>query len=662
MRPQFNRLSAKAAEGFASAAIDRNRPLRFRLDGRQVSGFAGDSVLSAAIASGVDTLGLYDGHPMGLTPSASPAISLAGHENDPRHALSMARTPALDGADFVTLGARRTNPLSRLFLPGRTLGIALDGKPGLDRPWRGLAGISEKGGDLVVIGGGVAGMEAALAAAKAGLYVTLVEASPQLGGHSGLFGTQDDEEPPEAGMARLRAAIAAHDAIEVFTHSHAYALRPGLVRIHRIGIVDEAPQASVLDLQTRFIVIATGSQERLPVFSGNRLPGIIGARDAYELASRYHVWPGETALFATASNVAYRLAMLASDAGIRIDRILDNRPGPNSRFIAFSRAYGLIQTQGAAVELASIAKAGGAVAVRTNQAGADALRTERLLVCGGWQPDLTLWHIAGGVSRWSPERHRLEARGELEGIALAGSAAGYFTRRGCMESGRDAIDMLLNRPRKPVHDPQIDPLHESPDAPLSIGAPDENAAPAFLDAGPVFHPRPSPPRRSWSDLFRRQPPESGLLALSAAPQPLTIGVVAAGVDLGLIPAAAAGVVAQERVALVVLPHARPQDIAPVDDVPDAEEIPPYLEGRFGQHAKLVNLVPDEPRQLGSGALVYRNSDPAGPLEAIGVVLRPMGEGALALMEKAAADARLPVSVRDQGRAIAARIDVEDAGT
>lgn len=657
MRPQLNRLPAENDKSFGGAVIDRNRPLRFRLNGRVITGFAGDSVLSATMASGVDMLGHYAGQPLGLTPSAHPAISLASHEKDARHALSMARMPALDGADFVTLGGRPANPLARMLRARRSLGMVLDSSSALERPWRGLAGVPKDGGDLVVIGGGVAGMEAALAATGSGLSVTLVEAGPLLGGHSGLFGTQDGEAAPEADMARLRTAIAKHDAITVFTHSHAYALRPGLVRIHRVGIADGQPAASVIDLATRFIIIATGAQERLPIFAGNRLPGISGTRDAYELASRYHVWPGKAALVATSSNVAYRLAMLAKDAGIGIDRILDSRSGPSSRFIAFSRAYGLIQTQGAIPQWASLASAGTGLAVKIDQAGAGLLQSGRLLVCGGWQPDLTLWHIAGGRSRWSTERHRLEPEGGIDGIALAGSAAGYLTRRGCIGSGRDAVDLLLGRPRRPVPDPLIDPLHETPDAPPGIGAPQRNAAAAFLDAGPAFHLRPAPASRSWSTIFRG-PVQDELPSLSEAPHPLTIGAVAAGVELGLIPADAAGIVAQERVALVGLSHGGPEHPSPPEELPGPEEVPPYLEGRFGADAKLVSLVPDEPRQFSSGALIYRNSDPASPLDAIGIVLRPAGATALALTQGNITHG-LIVSVRDQGRPIAARVNIED---
>ncbi len=162
-------------------------------------------------------------------------------------------------------------------------------------------------------------------------------------------------------------------------------------------------------------------------------------------------------------------------------------------------------------------------------------------------------------------------------------------------------------------------------------------------------------------MFLREMPANGLTALSEAPQPLTLCVVAAGVDLGLIPLESAGTVAQERVALVVLASDTNAETSSEHHAAVPGEIPAYLSGRFGADARLVTLVPDEMRQLSSGALVYRRSDPASPLEAIGVVLQPVGAAALALMENEAASSGLAVNVRDQGRAIPVRIGVEDSG-
>ncbi|MHA6298111.1 FAD-dependent oxidoreductase [Devosia sp. CAU 1758] len=654
MRPQINRLPDGTAKGFAGSAINRAHPLRFRLDGRIISGFAGDTVLSAALASGIDTLGQFRSSPVGLVPRATPAISHASLAGDPRRALPMARTLAQDGADYVTLGVKRPGPLGRLFQPGRTLGLLLDDMHALDRPWRTSAGAQGPSADLLVVGGGVAGLAAALAGARAGLTVVLVEACPYLGGNSGLFGTQDGEDGPDDSMAHLAADVAANPAITVLTATRVFAIRPGLARAHQVDMSSRNAQGKVVDIEAARIVLATGSLERLPVFSGNRLPGVIGTLDAYELATRYGVWPGRAALVATSSSPAYRLAMLASDAGIAIGRILDNRLSPASRFIEFSRAYGIVQSPGTTPASVGLARAGGTLSLHSDAKDATVMVTERLLVCGGWQPDLTLWHVAGGASQLHHGHGRLEAIGRCDGVALAGSAAGYFTRRGCIQSGADAIDQLLGRDRRPVDDPVIDPLYESPDAPASLSEQVAGAAPAYLDGGLGMLQRPAPQPRRLPLPFRPSR-KTGLLVLSEAPQSLAVCDVAAGVDLGLIPPAAAGIVAQERVALVPIAVTPDPAFPQSPDVTDAEEIPSYLHGRFGRSAALVRLVPAEGRWFEVGALIYRSSDAHHPLDAIGVVLRQTERGALALVTAQALSAGLPVIIRDKG-AVLARIE------
>ncbi|MFD1252726.1 putative FAD-binding dehydrogenase [Devosia equisanguinis] len=654
MRHQSARLSPDSAKLLAGRAIDRSRPLTFQLDGRQISGFVGDTVLSAVLAAGIDTLGSHHEQLLGLGPHCHPPIAYAALARDGQRALPMDRTPALTGADLVTVGgARRAGLLARLFQPGRTLGLGLEDPHALDQPWRDVSGVPAAATDLLVIGGGVAGMAAALAGARAGLSVTLVEASPVLGGHSGIFGTQEGEDSPDASMSRLAADIAAQPAISVLTCSQVFALRPGKARLHQVVVDGGTAQGRVTDIDTRHIIVATGSLERLPIFAGNRLPGVIGALDAYELAARYGVWPGGSAIIATAGNAAYWLAKLASDAGISVDRIFDSRSQPNSRFIAFTKAYGIRQFPGTRPQQVVVSGDGGAVDVRFGVEPEQTAITERLIVNGGWQPDLTLWHVAGGTSQWNGAHHRLEPVGPLDGIALAGSAAGFLTRRGCIQSGADAVDLLLGRKRQVIDDPVIDALHETPDDDLPFALPTETEQIAYLDHTGLLQ-RPGVEPKAWWHLFRRAKTPS-LPALSEASQPLTIAEVSAGVSLGLVPPASAGIVAQERVALVPLTSAAANEdmdsAAPVQ----AMGVPDYLVGRFGGDGIVVRLALEESRAVAIGALLYRSSDAKSPLEAIGTVLRTGPGGPLALVSAAASQSGGLLTLRDQGRAVTARV-------
>lgn len=655
MRSKPHRLEADSHHQLQGRAIDRTQPLQFQIDGRTVSGFAGDTVLSALLAAGIDTVGERGGVPLALSARHAPTIAPAGQAHDHRRHLPLERTLAAPGAEFVTAPHRRNgHPFARLTRRGsRSLGVDLDRPDALARPWLGSAGEAGPEVDLIVVGGGVAGMSAALTGAKRGLRVALIEAAARLGGTASLFGTLDGEETPQHNIARLSEAISKSDAISVLTSAEVFALRSGVVRLHQVQLRDGASTTRVVDLRAPNIVLATGALERLPVFPGNRLPGVSGALEAYEMAERYGVWTGGTALIATSSSPAYRLAMLAADAGITVPRIMDSRPSPQSRFIEFSKAYGITLAVGTIAQTVVPTKKGGLQV--TPQLAMEALsRTEptltvdRLVVSGGWQPELTLWHMAGGTSEWNAIHARLDPQTGPQGIALAGSAAGWISRRACLASGSDAVDALLGRSRQLVEELLIDPIYETPDDAAPIGAvPDDTGHPAFLDAGwrYIERPRQRAARIPGWLPFRRS--QSGW-SLAETPHPLDIAEIAAGVQLGAIPAASAGIVAQERVAMVVIEAERD----PADDPRAPLPLPPaYLHGRY-RGATLWLAAPEESRTVETGALIYANADETDPLKAIGVVARPINGQAVVLIKGSEGQS---ASVRESGRAIAIRL-------
>lgn len=653
---QTARVKTDTHHPFHGSALDRSRPLRFRLDGRVVEGFAGDTVLSALLACGVDTVGMRNDQSIALGIRHAPAIVPLSQRGDPSKALPMERTPAQDGVDYVTLGKPLgSRQLRRLLRRDRhSLGLDLDAVDAMPRPWLGVQGVAGPAVDLVVIGGGIAGMTAALTGARRGLRVALIEASPTLGGVARLHGSQDGEETPEESITRLGAAVAQSDAIVVLPSSEAFALRPGMVRLHQVKLKDGRPVGTVLDIADTHVVIATGALERLPVFAGNRLPGVVGAQDAFALAQLYGVWPGQSAMFATSANPAYRLAMLAGDAGIGISRILDSRLQPQSRFIEFSKAHGFTLASGTIVSAARPAPKTRNLAIEPHAALDDQSRTEpplladRLVVCGGWQPDLTLWHMAGGESQWNSTTARLEPTMAPPGVVLAGSAAGWFTSRACLSSGVEAVAGLLGSPRKPVDDPVIDPLYETPEAPAPV-APTSNKdgdAPAYLDAGHGYLERPRPAPRRWPAWLPFMP-KAAAWSLADLPRPLDLAEIIAGVQLGAIPAASAGIVAQERVAMIGMSAER-------EDGPSAAstQLPPaYLHGRY-PGAELWLVSPDDHRILEVGSLIQADADRSDPLGAIGVVVRVVDGAAIALVTGTVGQV---VNVLEPGRAIAARL-------
>lgn len=651
MTLQPARLDSQNKHPLRGRAINRDKPLRFRLDGRVISGFAGDTVLSAALASGINCLGQSHGMAMALGMSNAPAICQSGAQADGLAALPMDRTPALDGVHYVTLGHKmRRGVMKRLLRRDRhSLSLDLDrsDRPGL--PWLDQAGNAAQKADLVVIGGGIAGMTAAVAGAKRGLRVVLIEAQPWLGGRARLFGTQDGEETPDQSIDRLRGLVESSDAISVLLSAAVFALRPGLVRLHQVVLEGDHARGVVRDIAAQHVIVATGSQERLPVFGGNRLPGVVGIMEAYDLAYHYGVWPGRSAIVATSSSPAYRLAMMASDAGIALRRVVDSRPRPQSRFIEFSRAYGITQAPGTIIT-AVAADRGKELQIQPQLAGVGLAQSEamlaadRLVVCGGWQPDLALWLMAGGQSAWNADQGRLEPTVPPTGIAIAGSAAGWLSAAACLASGTKAVEHMLGRAGKPITETLIDPLYETPDGHTPIGAPlAGEQPPAYLGSGRGSLIRPLAPTQTWRSRlpFMRKPVA---VSLTDTHRPLDASDIVAGVLLGAIPPDVAGIIAQERVAMPGLePGARlllSREAAPMP--------PRYLAARYSG-AELFVVAADDGRALETGALIQADADETDPLKAIGVIVRSVEGAAIALVRS---EAGQTASVRVPGRAIA----------
>jgi sarcosine oxidase subunit alpha len=136
--------------------IDRNRPIAFTFDGREYSGFHGDTLASALLASGVDVVarGITTGRPRGVfaagveEPNAFVQLEGAGGVSEP-----MLRATQVELVP--SLRARSLNRRGRLVE-----------EPASARFDKGYAHC-----DLLVVGAGPAGLSAALAAGRSGARV-----------------------------------------------------------------------------------------------------------------------------------------------------------------------------------------------------------------------------------------------------------------------------------------------------------------------------------------------------------------------------------------------------------------------------------------------------------------------------------------------------------
>lgn len=660
MSEDTNRLPAAAPHGLGGAELDRKAPLQFRLNGRTIHGFAGDTVLSAAIANGIQIAGRHGDEALALDEGFAPLVS-----SGKGPALPMERTPALAGLNLVTIGVRR-DPIAsggllgalrhKLVGPARTLNHRFGDVPMGSPPWHNAQVYETIETDFAIVGGGVAGLSAAVAASTAGKRAILIERTQSLGGTIRYFGAVDAEASPDTTIERLTAGLDGKGPVTTLTRAEAFAIAGTTLKVHQVVVEAGRPASRVIAIAAKHVILATGAIERLPLFPGNRTPGIVGALTAFLRAERFGVWPGRRALFTTPNSFAYRLALRAADAGLEVQRIVDSRLSTTSRFVDFAKATGITLASALAPSHAEPLernkpglRVGFAVAIDEIAQDSTAIETDQLIAAGAWQPEILLWLRAGGSAAWDAANGWLGPRGTLPAVALAGSAAGLHTTAAALSSGKAAVLGFLGKAAPPVVDNIIEEAFETPDArnPVAPFRPTARGA-TYLDRG-------------LSLITRRAAAASkhGISGLATRAVQLGLGDIAAAVDIGAMAARDAGSVAAERCALSgEITDSGWRAPAPTVVEEDVPTPPAYLTGRFGDKPQIWAVTAADARSFEPGCLIFENSELSDPLKAIGVTYaphRPGANGGIAILSKAPEAAGAELYVRDAGTAVASRL-------
>ncbi len=632
---------------FGPAAIDRTHRLSFRLDDMDVAGFAGDTVLSALMGAGITEAGQIEESRLRLGTQFAPFVRRAADKTDP--GVPMELCPVMDGADLVTVGAH-ISLIERL-----AIGIAKKPRTGLGvdfgsgSPTNGFdkSTFVETKTDIVIIGGGVAGMQAAIAGVESGRKVVLVEQRGRLGGDAALFGNREGEKPVLETVTTLQSLVASRPEIELRLLCRATDAGDHGVTVTSVTTDSDHLACRVERISAPRIVLATGCADRIPVYPGNRLPGVIGLAEAFDLAATYGVWSRGPVLFVGGSNPLYHLAMMAKDSGGGVLRLIDYRPEPHSRFIDFAKASGIHQEFGTRIAEAYL-NTDRSLTVHTELVW-QGMRDKHYgeLVAGsvvqsnGWCPRLRLWSCLGGPIGWTVSGEIAAKATIIDGVALAGSAAGLLTTHGCQLSGEQAIAALDGKPRRPIDENRLADYIESPDADALDARPSGDEL-AFLGTSRVLV---AMPRKDTGRTTRRHtrlidPDTAGVLDLD------TINALTRA---GLTPSQNHADICAERLVLPEVVTAK--DWVPARSVEAKDEIPAYLAARFTK-AAIVSLRADDGRRFEPGMLVFAESGLSRPDQAIGVIVSAAADGGKALLTRPDDDR---VNVRDGNRSISAVI-------
>ncbi|MEM6324747.1 MAG: sarcosine oxidase subunit alpha family protein [Pseudomonadota bacterium] len=485
-------------------------PLKFRFNGKPMEGVAGDTLASALLANGQTLVGRsFKYHrPRGIVASGA---------EEPNALVNLGRGARLEPNQRATttqlfngLSAESQNHWPSLeFDIGAINGFASALLPAgfyyktfiHPRPFwkyvfepliRQSAGLGQAPNrkdvdryehfyahtDLLVVGGGVAGLTAARAAAGQGKRVLVLEQSPDWGGRAPVDDHEIDGQPVADWVAVQVAELAAMPNVELRrncmgagVYDHGYVLAYERLTDHAPGESD-APRHRLWKIRAGHVITATGALERPLSFAGNDVPGVMLAGAVRDYVVEYGVTPGDEVVIVTNNDDAYRTALALDEAGVAVPAIVDARADATSPLIETVKSRGIrvVPRSGVAwveggrtVTAVHVGRIGG-----TGGAVDEKIRCDAVAMSGGWSPVVHLWSHCGGKLTWDDASAQF--RPDPTHAPIGADGAAFVSTAGAASGAASLAEVLAD-----AHKAGADAVGASPSDPPH--APAEEAAP-----------------------------------------------------------------------------------------------------------------------------------------------------------------------------------------
>ena len=480
-------MSKRLPEG--GLLIDRNKPIKFEFNGKKLSGFEGDTLASALLSNDQVLVGRsFKYHrPRGIVASGSEEpnalINLGEKEKfepnqrattielfDGLKAASQNHWPSLNFDIGVV-----NNYLARFLPAGFYYKMFIHPRPFwkyIYEPFiRQSAGLgrapSQKDHsqyehfyafyDLVIVGGGISGLNAALTAAESGLKILIIEQTPEWGGRCLVdFSTIGDETSAEY-VSRLVSELKKFENVTMRSrmmgagvYDHGYIL--GYERLNDHLAEEDGPRHRLWRIRAKQIITATGSIERPISFPSNDIPGVMLASAVRDYAVNFGVATGNKIAVYTNNDDAYRTAITLNEVGVEVPIIVDARGSGGGALAERAKALGIRVENGKAISKVFGKKRVEAISIcehKDSGKGNEKIACDCIAMSGGWSPVVHLYSHCGGKLKWDEKMALFKpdssakptSHDGLPFVTAVGSANGFLlmqevlkdAREGCLE-------------------------------------------------------------------------------------------------------------------------------------------------------------------------------------------------------------------------------------